>query len=396
MAKLREVLGLALCATLALSGCGADDEGANAATGGTGGAGGGSGGSGGGGGPSRSFALGATPFPYDLTVEAVDWVYDHLVTDGDLYAFHTTEGVPWVEAYAGEIYGASVLAKWGEEAGSVAPDHVVYLALTPLDDGRKAIAPYWGADDHQPLPSPWDGLPFDAPEVKQAYLRFCEDAIQFYQPDYLAIGIEVNLLATNDPAAWPAFVSLHRSTYEALKANHPDLPVFATFTGMDLLPGATDADPAAQAAALADLLPYSDLLAFSFYPYMSAYLTGPLPDDLWSRLGALAGGKPVAVAESGYPAESFTLTNPPLTFDGTPEKQDAFIRAMLEAAESQKMPFVVDFVLRDYDALWSKLFTPGTPEADVGLLWKDTGLYDGEGNARPALTTWKGALAVPR
>lgn len=378
---------LALALLSALLGCG-EEEGAAGPSGGAGGAGGEA--------PARPFALGTTAFPYDLTQEAVDWVQAHVATDGDLHAFHTLEGVPWVEALAEESYGVSVLSKWGEQVGSVVPGHAVYLALTPLDDSRSQLAPYWGVTEHQPLPPPWDTATFDSPDVKKAYLRFCEDAITFYQPDYLAIGIEVNLLARNDPAAWPAYVELHRATYEALKASHPALPVFATFTGMELLPEATDADPSQQAAALADLLPYTDVLAFSLYPYMSAYLTGPLPADLWDRLAALAGGKPIAVAESGYPAEAFTLTTPPLTFEGTPEKQDAFLGAMLAAAESLKMPFVVNFVLRDYDALWTKLYEPGTSEADVGLLWRDTGLYDADGNGRPALATWRAALARPR
>jgi hypothetical protein len=380
---------LAMVFLSAFLGCGGE-EGAETSSSGTGG------GGGGGEGPTRSFALGTTPFPYDLTAEAVDWVYEHLATDGDLYAFHTMEGVPWVEALAEESYGASLLAKWGDDAGHVTRDHAVYLALTPLDDSRSKLAPHWGVTAQQPLPPPWDTATFDSPEVKQAYLRFCEDAIQFYQPDYLAIGIEVNLLARNEPAAWPGFVELHRATYQALKLTHPELPIFATFTGMELLDGATDADPVGQASALADLLPYTDIVAFSLYPYMSVYLTGPLPDDLWGRLGALSGGKPIAVAESGYPAEAFTLTTPPLTFEGTPEKQAAFVGTMLAEAESRKMPFVVNFVLRDYDALWAALYEPGTPEADVGLLWRDTGLYDGEGEGRPALAAWLAALARPR
>jgi len=42
----------------------------------------------------------------------------------------------------------------------------------------------------------------------------------------------------------------------------------------------------------------------------------------------------------------------------------------------------VNFVLRDYDALWQQI---GGNE-DLTIAWRDTGLYDEAGAARPALS----------
>lgn len=334
-----------------------------------------------------------TPFPYDVTQEAVDWVYARLAVDVDLLAFHTTSGVPWVEAgtdAGADGYGASVQAVWAKHLDQLGAGHEVYVALTPLDDSRSKLADYWGAEEHMPLPAPWDSYDFDAPEVKAAYLSFCRQAILTYEPDHFAIGIEVNLLKANAPERWDAFVDLHSATYTALKAEFPDLPVFATFTGVDLLEGWTALDHAAQMDALADVLPYSDYLGISFYPFMSAYLANPYPASAWDDFVALAGGKPVVIGESGYPAQTTELKDFMLTFEGTPEKQEAFVADMLAAADAHSFPFVVNFLVRDYDALWEAI-----NGGDYEAIWRDTGFYDEGGAGRPALATWLDALARP-
>src|SRR5262249_45355140 len=159
------------------------------------------------------------------------------------------------------------------EKAAVDAAHAVYVAVTPLDDGRAKIADYWETSSHLPPPAPFDTATLDSPEVKSAYLSFCRAAVKFFSPNYLAIGIEVNLLRKNTPASWNAYVELHKATYAALKQDYPSLPVFVTMTGVDLLEGWTDSNHVDQMQALADLLPYSDYLGISFYPYMSAYLT---------------------------------------------------------------------------------------------------------------------------
>jgi hypothetical protein len=340
--------------------------------------------------------MGFTPFPYDATSEAVAKVYEYLGAESDLYAFHMTAGVPWKASAEGKK-----LAEWGSsirstfnlqktQASAHASTHAIYLGLTPLDDGRRRLADEWGDGEHMALEAPWSTYAFDAPAVKSAYLAFCEEAIAHYQPQHLAIGIEVNLLKKGNAAAWPAYVTLHRETYQALKAKHPQLPIFVTMTAVDVLPSWTDAEPTAQAQAVADVMPYSDYLALSFYPYMSKYLTGPIPTNTWDEITKLSNGKPVVIAESGFPAETFTLTSIPATFESTPEKQDAWIATLLAEAEARKFPFVVNFVARDYDLLWAKL---PAQDRELGLVWRDTGFFTGDGADRKVLSRWRGALA---
>lgn len=253
------------------------------------------------------------------------------------------------------------------------------------------MADYWGDAEHQPVLDPFAGAAFDTTIVADAYLEYVRTAIDWYRPDYLAIGVEVNLLAKNDPARWPRLVALLDRTYTALKAERPDLPIFVTVTAVDLLEGWTDVDHADQLAALDDVLAASDYLALSFYPFAGAHVTGPIPDDPFQALAELAGNRPMAIAETGYPAQTTDLPSYGLTFDGTPEKQGAWIATVLEAAETHQLEFVVNFVGRDYDALWQSI---GSPE-DVAD-WRDTGLFDENGRSRPALDLWTEALSRPR
>lgn len=46
---------------------------------------------------TRSFHLGFTPFPYDISQEAVDYVYAAIADDADIIAHHFDDGVPWPE-----------------------------------------------------------------------------------------------------------------------------------------------------------------------------------------------------------------------------------------------------------------------------------------------------------
>jgi hypothetical protein len=47
---------------------------------------------------------------------------------------------------------------------------------------------------------------------------------------------------------------------------------------------------------------------------------------------------------------------------------------------------VISFIHRDYDAVWEKI-KGTTPEAFMA--WRDCGLLDQDGKARPSFTVWK-------
>jgi hypothetical protein len=350
--------------------------------------------------PSRSYYLGFTPFPYDISsLAAIDYVYDKIRTDADLIAHHFDNGIPWDEAFTDGIFPSKVTDDWDYRLQHTPAGHKIYVAVTPLNSSRSGLAPIWNSTgDNQPLTPPWSGYAFNHVDVKTAYLNYCRRVIDYFDPDYIAVGVEVNLLKHFTPSAWAAYLELHQSVYAALKSEYPSLPIFVTLTGIDLVEGLTVADHAAQMAALADIIGYTDYYGISFHPMLiNIPADEVIPDWVFDSIFSLS-SKPACITETSYPAETLTMTayDPDVILTGSPEMQRDNLTVLLETAQNYHLRFVVNFLVRDYDTLWS-LPPPlglGSPE-DILKAWRDTGFYDQDGNERPVLNVWREKLRLP-
>jgi hypothetical protein len=334
---------------------------------------------------ARSFHLAMTPFPHDSTLAAVEAAYAAVATHCDMITQHFDDGVPWPEAYAGTPYAAGALADIDYRAGHRPPGHRLYLAVTPISVTRDGLAPYRGDSPSMPRPGAWADRDFDSPEVLAAYLNHCRYMIGRFSPDYFAYGVEANILRAKNPAAFAKYVEMSRQVYAALKKEYPELPIFITVQAEVF-----HADPVNQAAAIGQLMQYSDYVAVSSYPYWMFPDPADLPADWFSRLAALAPGKPFAIAETGFIAEDLVMTDPPVSIPGSAARQNSYLGFLLERSAALDARFVNWFLARDYDQGWSHW---GLPEWMKE--WKDIGLIDGDGNARPSLAAWDAWKALP-
>ncbi len=340
---------------------------------------------------SRSYYLGFTPFPYAISTEAVDFSYDTISNNADLVAHHLEEGVPWDELDLNqgiENFPTELRDGWALRRAKSPPGHLNYVAISPIALQRNAIAP-------RP-DSVGGGLPawltaFNLDRTKTAYLRYSIEAIEYFDPDYLVIGIEVNELRHSRPDLWDDYLELHRDTYNSLRALYPELSISVSVTGMNLIPGYTDATATTekyneQLAALGAVMAYSDLYCLSLHTFISALLADTVisTDELQQIFAA--NDKPLAVCETSYPAQVFTLGA--LTWNGDSSKQQQYFENLFSVIENHAAEFIVSFVIRDYDDLWVSL---GSPD-DFNKLWRDTGFYDEAGSARPVLETWLAAF----
>ena len=338
---------------------------------------------------TRTYTLGFTDFPHAFSSAAVAAAYDVIARDGDLAVMHFDGGVPWQQALDGTPYPPNVQGELTSKARSIPAGHEVYLAVTPIGFTRDGLAPKWETTTDEPLDPPWDRRTFDHPEVITAFGNHCERMIQNFAPDYFALAIEANMLAYFVPSQWPAFVTLADSVYRRLKRAHPDLPVFIT-----LQANAFHLSPSAQRAAIADILPFSDLIAVSAYPFTDQPDPDLLPADYFAQLANLAPDKPFAIAETAWPAEDVTAPYP--TFiPASDSTQLAYMQRLLADCDKLSARFVTWFFTRDYDDLW-ETHLKSSPIAAIARVWKDTGLYDGAGNPRPALQPWREKLALRR
>jgi hypothetical protein len=173
---------------------------------------------------TRPFRMGFTGFVYDTTPEAVAASRKFVREHGDIIAHHI-EGVPWAAALSGQPFPRAMLESWEGKKSATPPNGKVYLAISP---GRGELKVQ---DKAGPLPAELAGKKYDDPIVMQAYLAYCRRAIEFFRPDYLCIGIEVNEIHRDGgEQKWQAYAALHRHVYRELKKDHKDLPIFASIT----------------------------------------------------------------------------------------------------------------------------------------------------------------------
>lgn len=339
----------------------------------------------------RSFYMGFTPFKYSWVEESQKKTYDLMKGHADLILHHLDDGVPWVEAAEGKAFDPAVEENLDFRLANTPKGSKVFVAATPIDFNREKLAGYWGEKEAMDRPGKWEDRNFDSPEVIEAYLNYCRNLIKRFKPDYFSYGIEVNLLAYNNPDDYQRFITLAKQVYPTLKREFPNTPIMLSFylePPDRLTETKKHIDP---------LLAYTDYFAISTYPYMVR--EGPpqefkdIPADWFTQVRKIAPNKPFAIAETGYIAEPLSAFFK--TFPGTPEDQKDYTARMLSEANNLDAEFVVWFVVADYDDLWTVLkfvvlFNP------LAKAWKDTGLYDGDLEPRPAMKVWDQWLAKPR
>jgi hypothetical protein len=353
----------------------------------------------------RSFAMGFTPFPYAVSQAAVDDVYAKLGTDADIVAHHFDDGIPWNDALVDTYpYDNHIMNDWAQRLAKTAAGHMKYVAVTPISLDRNALAPLRDTADNMAWVAPFDvhgaNGDFNHADVKTALLNYCKRVIAYFSPDYLAIGIEVNLLRTNtDQATWMKDRELNQFVYTELNKLYPSLPIFASVSPAEMVFGYPAGLPAeftgnpvgyrdSQIAVLSDVLAFSDYYALSIYSFLTAFHDSSLPTDFLDTLFSL-GSKPITIAETGMLAETQTAFG--LVLAGSPTMQKSYVESLLSVSDAHDVAFVNWFVLQDYDQLCIDI--GGCTEFES--LWRDSGLYDGAGIPRSAHGVWRDYLSKP-
>ena len=133
---------------------------------------------------------------------------------------------------------------------------------------------------------------------------------------------------------------------------------------------------------------YSDIAAFSFYPYMQYPLDLKDPVAILRKVRDYT-DKAVAISESGYPAQ--TIEYPGLHHIPADERlQGEMLFRMLIQAYVDKYVFYVAWAHRDFDQLMTTLHLP-----IVSALWRDTGLLSETGEARFSSQIWDAFYNLP-
>jgi Glycosyl hydrolase family 53 len=334
--------------------------------------------------PTRSFYMGFTLWPADLTDEGFRTAQDFAHAHGDIVSVVFIGGIPWPEALDGKPFSADVQDNLNYRPP---PGKKLFLSISPLDKDRRALAPYWGEKDNLPLPKTWEKEPLNSARVKKAYLNFLLRTVKTMRPDYLAIGVESNVLLTREPAKWRQFKDLYRESYTALKKAHPTLPVFFTTEVLHYKRLTNESRGTDQEREVADLMKRSDLFAMSVYPHMSAELPRPIPGNFFEFANRFK--KPIAVSESGMTSRNVTMRSYGLTLNGSDADQQQFTELLLKNAARDKYEFVINFATTDSERLVARL---GPPRDDLARPWAFTGMQTSDKRPKPAQALWDAYL----
>jgi len=328
--------------------------------------------------------MGFTRWPADLTREGVAIAEDYAYTHGDIVSVTFIGGVPWAEALDNKPYPQDVQdhLKYRSPAGKK-----LFLSISPLDKDRRGLAPYWGETDNQPLPPPWNRELLNSARVKRAYLNFVLRAVEIMRPDFLAIGVESNVLLSRNPEKWHQLKDLHRDTYLAVKKLHKALPVFFTTDVLHYKRLVRDAKGSQQEKEVMDLMRYSDLFAMSVYPHMSLEVPRPVPANFLDF--ATRFKRPVAVAESGMSSKDVDMRSYSTLLRGSDADQYQFTELLLKTAARDYYEFVINFASTDFERLVARL---QPPLDDLARIWAYTGMQTSDKRPKPASAVWDGYL----
>jgi len=331
---------------------------------------------------TRPFLMGFTRWPADLTRDGVAIAEDYAYAQGDIVSVTFIGGIPWAEALDKKGYPQDVQVhlNYQPPAGKK-----LFLSISPLDKDRRGLAPYWGETDNQPLPPPWNREALNSARVKRAYLNFVLRAIESMRPDFLAIGVESNMLLSRNAEKWRQLKELHRDTYLAIKKLHKTLPVFFTTDVLHYKRLVRDAKGTQQEKEVMDLMRYSDLFAMSVYPHMSLEVPRPVPANFLDF--ATRFKRPVAVAESGMSSQDVDMRSYSTLLRGSDADQYQFTELLLKTAARDYYEFVINFASTDFERLVARL---QPPLDDLARIWAYTGMQTSDKRPKPASVVWDG------
>jgi hypothetical protein len=216
--------------------------------------------------------------------------------------------------------------------------------------------------------------------AKALYEQMLVDFAQTYQPPYIFIGNESDEYYIEHPEDYARWIEFYNRAYDAIKAVAPDTRVGPIFQ-YERMAGIGQINNWTQAhwgAVNCHDLNRVDIIGLTIYPMFSAATPQEIPDDYLSPILERIGDTPIAITETGWPADYFGDRE--LPWQASPEMQVAYIEALDRILEGVNVEILN----------WAFLYPLGQGE-DAGLVWELFGplaLYDRAGNPRPALAAW--------
>ena len=338
---------------------------------------------------TRSFYMGTTPWPAALTISEVEKTYQFINNNCDIVAHHFDEGIPFEEAFTNTAMPSKLVENVNFRKTKTASEKKVFLSVAALSIFRNTKAPYYTqATTASNIKNNWEQLPFNDAKIITAYVNYISWLINQFNPIYVNYGVESN--SQNwDAQEFLKYKFFLQQVYTQLKLMYPTIPFFISYI--------VDESNAGYQFAT-QLINYTDFIGLSAYPYISISSssngnTNPqnFPINYFEKFINIQIDKPLAFAETGYIAQNMLIPAYNLNKEANTNWQDNYLQIVLNLCKTKNAKLLIWFCPKDYDEMVTATINQGTATQEtINLLslWKDIGLIDENGNARPAYNTW--------
>ncbi|MEM6723615.1 MAG: hypothetical protein AAF598_06225 [Bacteroidota bacterium] len=326
--------------------------------------------------PERSYQMGFTSWSYGPNLEDVNATYAFLETNGDIYAEHIDNTIPWNAWMNDEALPTAFTNEITGRVNRRMSGHSLLLSVSALNLGRDDLA----LDVDGTIPA---YTHLDDESIRNAYFKHINYLVDAFAPDYLVISIESNELRLKSPEKWDGFTALISDVKSRIEVLYPNLKIAESISVHNIYEPDV-ADPASYIADVFKQINQHDFAAISFYPFLKNLSTASEFQAVFDFIHANT-TLPIAFAETAHIAENLVIPNLNVSIDGDPSNQNSYLETLLQNAEQQDYAFIVWWAHRDFDALWE---TFSEEVRDLGQIWRDTGLLDENGTERPAFGTW--------
>jgi len=329
----------------------------------------------------RHFHMGFTTWQFGPNYADRIATYDFISKNADLYSEQFDHYIPWQALINNQPLPKDLTDDIASRLSLKPSGKKLLLSISLLNIPRDGLLP----DIDGTIPA---YTSISDSVIANAYIKYVRFLTDEFHPDYLVIGMEVNEFRIKKPDQWNAYLQLTGTVASQLKQVYPTLKLSSSITLHNWYqPNVTNPD--AFIKEMTDYENAQDFVAISFYPFLKGLSTNTDFQKAFDFLHAQA-KKPIAFTETGHIAETLSVPSYNLYVSTDVCQQNSYLETLFTNANEHNYEFIVWWTHRDYDALW-QTFPDSTK--DLGKLWKDTGLVDELGNERPAMKTWRAALA---
>ena len=325
---------------------------------------------------SRPFYMALTTFAPRPGDAARDQTWNFVRDNTDLIGLHyDSVRLPWEALAAGDVpqdFQEEFVPDTEDSRG-----HLLYVAVTPLDEARTGVV---GDASGGPFPASLGPALFSNPRLRRAFVTYSLYIQETFRPAYMAVGIEVNLYDSANPADFEHFVTLYKETHEALKSADPGIVVFPTFQHEFVIGN--------DQFSLFELFePRLDRIGLATYPSSAGFTPETLLPDYFSRLRSFS-TRPMVVTETGFGSRPFA--NDDFQAEGSDALQRDYLLWLLDRAEADSMDFMVWFFPTDIPDVVDQL-----PESSSFRFFGYMGITSAGFRDKTITELWREHLARP-